>query len=165
MPAKVLWHPEGLTAGLHKAFAQSAGDAKVAALARNPAPGHIGVSYRLTGPETAWLRGTGRLAHIFEGGRQGGYPIQPGLRTTTRAGKTGVGRVTAGGAKSTNVAIKFTKGDGSFYRGPGFLGGPMTAQPFIHPAGQAWAHGLYQRRAAAACRAFGGAAASGFGLF
>ena len=142
---KVYWFPEKMNAGLLRAFRSSVNDAKVAALIRSPSPSKAGVRYRFTGPTSATLGTTGKLGHIFEGGREGGYPIQPGLKTTRTRAK-GVTGVRAGsGAK----ALKFR--DGGFARGT-VLGGPMKAKPYIHPAAQLWSHGLYQRRAAAAIR-------------
>lgn len=161
MTSRVIWQPQGLTNALKSAFRVSVGDAKRAAQSLNPAPSKIGVRAVPLGDQTAILKGTGKLAHIFEGGRKGGYPIQPGLKTTTKSTKRAqFGRVSAG--KSENIAIKFTHGDQRFYRGPGFRGGAMKAKPFIHPAAALWARALYQTRARAAVASWGGRSISRF---
>lgn len=147
MSAFVRWDPSKLNEALLRAFKSSVTNAKMVAIARSPAPGKAGASYTTLGPTTARLRATG-LGTIFEGGRQGGYVIQPGLRTTRRRVPGGHGAKVASGVRagSGNIALKFTKGDGGFARG-GIIGGAMKARPYIHPAASAWAQELYQRRA------------------
>lgn len=152
--SKVYWFPERLNEKLLIAFRQSVGDAKIAAVARSPSQTKAGARYSLTGPTSAVLRTTGKLGHIFEGGRQGGYVIQPGLRTTRGRDPSGATRakVTTGvRAGSGNVALKFSRGDGGFARG-GIIGGAMQAKPYLHPAASMWAQSLYNRRASAALR-------------
>ena len=158
MPSYVRWYPEKLNASLISAFRTSVGDAKKVALLASPSPSKAGARYRLIGPTHASLGTTGKLGHIFEGGRQGGYVIQPGLKTTRGrvAGGSRFEKVTTGvRAGSGNIALKFSKGDGGFARG-GVIGGPMTAKPYIRPAAAVWARTLYQRRARAAIRGFAG---------
>lgn len=153
MPANTLlrWNPEALNRRLLSAFGQSVGDARLFAQRLNPAPSKIGIVAPKTGATSAILKSTGRIGHIFELGRKGGYVIQPGLKTVRGRDPTGKTRakVTKGvRAGSGNIALKFTKGDGGFARG-GVIGGSQRAQPFLRPAGSAWARGLYQRRARA----------------
>lgn len=150
------WHPQRFNSALLGAFRSSVGDAKIAALLRSPSPTKAGARYTLRGPTSATLRTTGKLGHIFEGGREGGYIIQPGLRTVRGRAEGGsrFQKVTKGvRAGSGNIALKFSKGDGGFARGA-VVGGAMRAKPYIHPAASLWSHQLYQRRAAAAIRTF-----------
>lgn len=139
MPALVetWWSDAALKGGVQRARKIALAGAAAVAAAKNPAPRHIRVipvsgSF---GPDL--IKGTGQLAHIMEGGRSGGYPIQPGLHTL-RSSKKGVYGVRG----SSGTAIKFTHGDGGFARGP-FLGGPMAARPFLEPAAEWWAGGGY----------------------
>ena len=139
------WNATPLNSALKRAFLASVKAAERVASARNPAPSRIKVSsYVDFTRNIGFVRGRGGLAHIFEGGRAGGYPIQPGLKSTTAKG----GSVKAG--KGSNIAIKFVRGDGGFYRGPGFLGGPMAARPYIAPAAAWWANGGFHSYAGAA---------------
>lgn len=150
------WDPSRFNAKLASAFKYSVRDAKVAAVAGSPSPAKAGARYTFKGPTSATLGTTGRLGHIFEGGRRGGYVIQPGLRTTRSRDPSGATRakITTGvRAGSGNIALKFTKGDGGFARG-GVIGGAMRARPYLRPAGGLWARALYQRRARAAIRGF-----------
>ena len=155
MPANAIlvWNPSRLNAKLLAAFGQSLPDARNNALVRSPAKTKAGAVVRRTGQTSGILVPTG-LGHIFELGRQGGYVIQPGLRTTRRRIPGTRAKETTGvRAGSGNIALKFTKGDGGFARG-GVIGGSQRAEPYIRPAGVTWAHTLYQRRARAALSAF-----------
>lgn len=161
------WNTAPLTNALTGgAFFASVRDAGQVAKAAAPWPNHVGATSKVVKSGYGILRGTGRLAHIAEGGRAGGYVIQPGLRTTTRSTEARpFGRVTPGGRRSDKVAIKFTKGDQRFYRGPGFLGGPMAPRPYIGPTALAWARGIYQMRARQATVGMVGAAARSVARF
>lgn len=162
MPAvlETVWRFEPLTAKLKAAGTVAANASKAMAVAKNPAPTKIGI--RLTGTAGSWvLMGTGGLAHIFEGGRQGGYVIQPGLSVSTKTSRSGVTRVRVSASRASrragrvgeqsNIAIRFNRGDGGFYRGPGFRGGAMRAEPYIGPAGAAFP-AAYRAAASAAMR-------------
>ena len=149
MPAvtDVIWAPQKLQASLKSAFVSAVKDTQRVAQGLNPAPSKIRVVIPRLDPSSgqAVIMGRGSLAHIFEEGRQGGYPIQPGLKVS-KAGRLG-------GSKSGNIAIKFTHGDGGFYSGPGFLGGPMAAHPYMRPARDTFVLN-YRRRASSALGAF-----------
>ena len=159
-PWSMTWNTAGLTSKLKSAAYQAARDVRMAAEARNPARSKIRIvgPYKLYGGMEGYaVIGKGPLAHIFEGGRTGGYPIVPGLQTTH--GKRGYSvRGSRVGKGESQFAIKFTRGDGGFYRGAGFLGGPMAARPYMGPAAALWPT-LYSRRAAAML----GGLAGGFG--
>lgn len=146
------WYPEKLTLRLKAAFPEAARETQAIAQGLNPAKRHIRVVLDSlnTSYGYVFLRGRGGLAHIFEGGRAGGYPIQPGLRTV-RNSRRGTVRIGTSSTRGSQVAIKFTRGDGGFYRGPGFMGGPMRARPFIHPAAAMFPT-LYRQRAVMAFR-------------
>lgn len=156
MASIVRWNPARLNEKLLSAYRQSIYDARNLALSTSPARGKATAFLRQIGPTSAFLKTSGKLGHIFELGRQGGYVIQPGLKTTRGrvAGGSRFEKETTGvRAGSGNIALKFSKGDGGFARG-GVIGGAMRARPYIRPAGVAWARGLYQRRAGAALRGF-----------
>lgn len=142
-PYDVVWNDTALRSKVRSAAYAAAKDVRLAAQARNPAPSRIKVMgpYKLYGAMEGYaVIGKGNLAHIFEGGRTGGYPIQPGLKSSSTKGTVRRG--------SGNIALKFTRGDGGFYRGAGFLGGAMAARPYMGPAAALFPT-LYRQRAAA----------------
>jgi hypothetical protein len=116
------WNPAPLTAALEQAYIESLPRAVADAKAHSPSS-KAGVE--LVGNT---LHGTG-LAGVFEGGRRGGYAIQPKAKKALKLG-------------SDEFAAAVT-------------GGPMAAEPFIHPAGIRWANGGFQSTARATLAARG----------
>lgn len=151
------WNDGPLKAGVRAASYRAALMVKGAAEARNPAKRHIRVvgPFRSADGNVQTIRGTGALAHIMEGGRVGGYVIQPGLKTTTKSSAANpFGSVRKGSGK----VVRFSHGDGGFAGGP-FIGGPMAARPYLGPA--AMLYPAFFRQAAPSALAMSGRSASG----
>lgn len=155
--ATVIWQPEGLTRALRIAFSRSLGDARTAAQARNPWPSQIGASVRQIGTDVAYIRGTGRLAHIAELGRRGEYQVTAGTRVRGRGETRRLVTKRSGAGAYKALKLKDASGGPMYQRT--VTPGPLKAQPYIRPAAVLWSRGLYQRRAAAAIAGF----ASGIG--
>lgn len=166
MPAAVSisWNPSAVNSALARAFKASAVTAVADAVKGNPAPSKIGVRGPIVRGTSATIVGTG-LAATFEEGREAGYPILPGGALGPRRGKSAGAytyktRRKRGGSGG---ALRFTGGDGGFAAYA--IGGPMKAQPFLHPAAARWATIYYQQAArgflaAAGASAFAGAVSS-----
>lgn len=137
----VTWNPGRVNSALASAFKASTIVAATDAVKGNPAPSVVGVKGPIVQGASATIVGTG-LAPVFEGGRKGGYPIVPGGAVGPRGSKTRTKRT------GTGRAIKFTGGDGGFAAYA--IGGPMKAQPFLHPAAARWATLYYQQAARSA---------------
>lgn len=146
----VSWKPEVVRGPVRAALRPAVVQTQLEAIARARIQKAKGVRISIVSFDTnatrARLRASGKLASIFEGGRQGGYVIQPGLKTVR--GRAGTVRFAKGVRASASGAIKFTHGDGGFYSGAGFLGGKMEARPYLHPAAASFP--AYYRRAATA---------------
>lgn len=142
----VTWNPSAVNSGLARAFKASAVVATADAVKNNPSKSKIGVKGPIVRGGTATIVGTG-LAATFEEGRTGGYPILPGgalgpRKTKTKGSYTYTTKRKRGG---TGGALKFTGGDGKFAAYA--IGGPMKAQPFLHPAAARWATIYYAQAA------------------
>lgn len=162
------WNDQALKAKMKAAGRLAALDVRMAAAVANPAPSKI----KIVGPMTGFdgnsyiVAGKGPLAHIFEGGRKGGYIISPGdtwthqltARTYTSR-KTGIttskfGTQRIGGKGNFGQALSsqntHPSGGGLTHpvSGPIF-GGPMEARPYMAPAAELFPL-FYRRRAAAA---------------
>lgn len=155
-----VWNDAPLKAAMKRAGYIAGVRVKEAAAARNPAPSRIriGGPYQGVGSGGSVLvvKGLGALAMIFEHGRQGGYAIQPGLKTIR--GRVSGTRTATGVRSSGGTAIRFTHGDGGFYRGAGFIGGPMSERPYLRPAAALF--GAFYRMAAPLQIAASGSATS-----
>jgi hypothetical protein len=133
-----VWNTTGLNAALTAGFVRSVKAAEAVAEAKNPAPSKIKIVIAKLDPEGyAVIAGRGPLAHIFEGGRRGGYEINAGFKGSRRKGVKTF-RAVKGGAR----ALHFTHGDGGFAASA--IGGPMAAEPYMAPAAAAWASALYK---------------------
>lgn len=166
--AQVYWNDRALKTKLKNAGRVAAIDVRMAAVAKNPAPNHI----RIVGPLAGFsgnsytIIGKGPLAHIFEGGRKGGYVISPGdvfthqltARTYTSR-KTGLttstfGRLRIGAKGNFGLALSSQNthpaGGGLTHPISGVVvGGAMEARPYMRPAAELWPL-FYNRRASAA---------------
>lgn len=167
MVAQITWNTRPLDGALLSAFKPSVFQAKDYAKMHSPSSKAGAVAKRIVTTDLSSARAdlvpTG-LGFVFEGGRQGGYPISPGGVKGFRKSKRGAvtfnttGRAYSyrskrgGGAK----ALKFTRGDGGFAAYA--VGGPMKAEPYIRPGAELWASQLYKN----ACRAI--LARRGFGV-
>lgn len=156
MPAAVsmTWNPGAVNSALAGAFKASAVMTAADAVRGNPAPSVVGVKGPIIRGASATIVGTG-LAPVFEKGREGNYPILPGGAVGPRKSRVAgaYSYKTRAKRKGTGRAIKFTGGDGGFAAYA--IGGPMKAQPFLHPAAARWVAIYYKQAARSALVAVG----------
>ena len=132
--------PTRLTAAVKNANVASFQLAKTDAQARRHNKSRSDVALKVISPEHGQLQPRG-LQGVFEKGREGGYPINPGAITglrKSRAGGTTTYRVRAGSGNATVLA-----GPMLDHPLPYTTGGPMRAYPAMQPAAVDWARKGY----------------------
>lgn len=149
------WDPSRLNRAITGAFPKSVKVAQVDATRRLHNHSKSSVGARITNSTNAVLYGKG-LTSVFEGGRQGGYEINPSGATGIRRSysrKTSTATYKSRAGSGDKFALKFVGGDGGFAAYA--IGGSMQAYPAMGPAGQDWARRGYQTVARAELRSKG----------
>jgi hypothetical protein len=161
------WNDAYLKGGVKAARRVALVGALGVAAAKNPAKSQIkvrAINGTTAGPDL--LKGSGNLARIMEGGRQGGYIISPGdsfqhqLTPRVRSGRSSFGSFIIGGKGNFGLALSSQNthpGGGGLSHpvaGP-IVGGAMDARPYLFPAALWWSQGGYQNALRAALAASG----------